>query len=334
MHDVVQLSHGGGGRLSMKLIEEEILTRFGDGPLASLPDGAVLSLKDTRLVLSTDSFVVHPLEFPGGNIGNLAVYGTVNDVAVAGGRPCWLSLSLILEEGLPFRILRRILDSVRHAADLCDVTVVTGDTKVVPRGQCDGLYINTTGLGEALEGFSLGLDGILPGDRVLVSGTLGDHGIAVMTAREGINIQEGPASDVGPVHHLVSALEDLGEGVRFLRDPTRGGIASILNEMVKGRRFGMALQESEIPASRGSLAIAEMLGLDLLHVASEGRVVAVCAEAVAQTVLDRWRSFPEGKGAKAIGRVNEEAGRVVMETVAGGRRLVDTPQGELLPRIC
>jgi hydrogenase expression/formation protein HypE len=334
MKERILLSHGGGGLMSRRLIEEEILVRFGDGPLAQLSDGATVFLKNNRLVVSTDSFVVQPLEFPGGDIGCLAVFGTVNDVAVAGGRPRWLSFSIILEEGLLLRTLRRILDSVRRAADLCEVTVVTGDTKVVPRGQCDGMYINTTGFGEALDGLSLGPDRILPGDKVLASGTLGDHGMAVMASREGIHIREGPASDAAPVHRLVLALEDLGKGIRFLRDPTRGGLAAVLNEMVKERGFGVSLRESEIPSSRHSRSMAEMLGLDLLHVASEGRVVAVCAKDVADTVLRRWRTLPEGRMSAAIGEVTIDAGRVVLETVTGGRRLVDVPQGELLPRIC
>jgi hydrogenase expression/formation protein HypE len=330
----VVLAHGGGGRLSLELIETEILTRFGEGPLAGLPDGATLDMTAGRLVVSTDSFVVQPLEFPGGNIGDLAVYGTVNDVAVAGGRPCYLSLALILEEGLAMETLRRVLDSVRSAADRCEVKVATGDIKVVPRGQCDGMYINTTGLGEAVEGFDLGPDRILPGDRVLVSGTLGDHGMAVMAARESIGIKNGPASDAGPVHRLVKALTDLGPSVRFLRDPTRGGVSAVLNEVTRGRTFGIEVREADLPFSAAGRAVAEMLGMDLLHSACEGRVLLICHPDAADAVVDRWRGLPEGRDAAVVGTVTEEAGRVTMETVIGSRRLVDMPRGELLPRIC
>jgi hydrogenase expression/formation protein HypE len=334
MSNQVLLGHGGGGRLSRELIDREIVTRFGNGPLRGLPDAATLSLGSTRIVFSTDSFVVHPLVFPGGDIGELAVYGTVNDVAVAGGRPRWLSLSLILEEGLPIDTLRMVLDSIKTAAEDCEVVIATGDTKVVRRGQCDGLYINTSGIGEAIEGFRLGPDKLKVGDSVIVSGGLGDHGMAVLSAREGIEIANGPVSDTGPVHRLVLALADLGGAVRFMRDPTRGGLATVLNELVEGGSLGIRLRESGLPASSGAKAVAEMLGMDLLHVASEGRVVLVCAPEVASEVLTRWRSMPEGVGSAFIGSVSNDAGRVIMETVIGGRRLVDVPQGELLPRIC
>jgi hydrogenase expression/formation protein HypE len=332
--DVIQLAHGGGGRLTRELIEQEIVPRFGNGPLSGLPDGATLDSPGPRLVFTTDSFVVQPLEFPGGNIGDLAVHGTVNDLSVCGGEPKWLSLALIIEEGLPFPVLRRILDSVRAAADDCHVTVATGDTKVVARGQGDGLYINTAGIGLALPEFTLGPERIQEGDCVLVSGTLADHGMAVLSARQNMEFVNGPLSDTGTVQRLVMAAREFGSAVRFMRDPTRGGVATVLNEIVEGRELGILLKEHELPLAPATRAVAEMLGIDPLHVASEGRMILMCAPAVAADILKRWRALPEGSGAVSLGTVIREKGRVLMETVTGGRRLVDVPRGELLPRIC
>jgi hydrogenase expression/formation protein HypE len=329
---IVTLAHGGGGRLSRRLIREEIVSRFGGG--GDLPDAAGLTTEGRRLLFTTDSFVVQPLEFPGGNIGDLAVHGTVNDLAVSGGRPRWLSLGLILEEGLPFAVLRRVLDATAAAAADCGVKVVTGDTKVVARGQADGLYINSAGIGEALPGFVLGPGRVRPGDRVLASGPLGDHGLAVLAVREGISIAGGPVSDSGPVHRLVGSMADLAPEVRFMRDPTRGGAAAVLNELSEGREFGVELDEEDIPVSPGTRAVAEMLGLDVLQVASEGRLLLVCAPEAAAGILAAWRALPEGRLAACVGRIGSEAGRVILKTVSGGRRLVDVPQGELLPRIC
>ena len=332
--DIVLLAHGGGGVLSRNLIRDEIVSRFGSGPLRGLPDAARLSLGHGDLLFTTDSYVVSPLEFPGGNIGSLAVHGTVNDIAVSGGRPRWLSLGLILEEGLPFDILRRVLDTIRAAAEGCGVGIATGDTKVVARGQCDGLFINTSGIGEPIEGFRLGVESIRPGDCVLASGTLGDHGMAVLAAREGIDITSGPVSDSAPVHRLVEAAVKFAGGVRFMRDPTRGGAAAVLNEVVEHQRFGIVLREEQLPFAPGTAAAAEMLGLDLLNVACEGRLLMVCDAAVSDGILDGWHRMPEGQRACRIGAVGEHGGTVMLETVMGGRRLVDVPQGEVLPRIC
>ncbi len=331
---VIQLAHGGGGRLTRELIEREIVSRFGNGPLRGLPDGATLPSPGDRLVFTTDSFVVHPLEFPGGNIGHLAVHGTVNDLSVCGGEPKWLSLALIIEEGLPFSVLGRILDSVREAADACGVIVATGDTKVVARGQGDGLYINTAGIGLALPGFVLGQERICEGDCVLVNGTLADHGMAVMSARQNMDFVKGPVSDTGSVQRLVATVREFGAEVRFMRDPTRGGAAAVLNEIVDGREIGILLKERDLPLAPATRAVAEMLGIDPLHAASEGRLILFCAHEVAPEILKRWRALPEGEGAVCLGTVTRDKGRVVMETVTGGRRLVDVPRGELLPRIC
>ena len=328
----VTLAHGGGGLASRRLIDDEIVARFGDGPLRGLPDAATLPRPEGRVIFSTDSFVVQPIEFPGGNIGHLAVHGTVNDVAVAGGRPLWLSLGLILEEGLPLAVLGRVLDAIRDAAAACGVKVVTGDTKVVNRGQCDGMYVNTAGIGSALEGLELDPARCAPGDRVLVSGPLGDHGMAVLCAREGF--EHGPLSDTGSVHRLVAAAAPLGPAVRFMRDPTRGGLAAVLDEMVAGSDIGVVLHETRLPFSPATRTVAELLGIDLLQVACEGRVVAICDPSAATALLERWRARPEGEGAEDIGEITTSAGRVILATAMGGHRLVDVPRGELLPRIC
>jgi hydrogenase expression/formation protein HypE len=286
------------------------------------------------VIFTTDSYVVSPLEFPGGNIGSLAVHGTINDLAVCGGRPRWLSLGLILEEGLSFDLLRRVLDTVRDAAVACGVRVVTGDTKVVARGQCDGLFINTAGIGEPIDGFRLDAGSIRPGDCVLTSGTLGDHGMAVLAARQGIDITGGPVSDSAPVHRLVEAAAAFASGVRFMRDPTRGGVAAVLNEVVEQRPFGILLRESDLPFAIGTQSAAELLGLDLLNVACEGRLLLVCDGSARDGILAAWHAMPEGQRACCIGEVNDRAGMVLLDTVMGGRRLVDLPQGEVLPRIC
>ncbi len=332
---LIQLGHGGGGLLSRELIRTEILSRFGAAALRGLPDAATLPWAGGRsLVFTTDGYVVQPLEFPGGNIGDLAVHGTVNDIAVSGGVPRWLSLSLILEEGLSRAVLGRVLDSVRRAADACAVQVVTGDTKVVGRGQCDGLYVTTSGVGELLDGFFLAIEKVRAGDRVLVSGPLGDHGMAVLAARRNIAIQNGPRSDTAPVHRLVLAVQPMAGHVRFMRDPTRGGLAAVLNELVEDRPVGILIRERQVPFSAGTRAVAELLGIDPLQVASEGRMILVCDPCAAEGILRVWRGMPEGSQAVELGEVTEMSGRVVLETCTGGRRLVDVPRGELLPRIC
>lgn len=332
--DRILLAHGGGGQLSRELIDREIVSRFGDGPLKGLPDGATVPVAGSEVVFTTDSFVVQPIEFPGGNIGDLAVHGTVNDLAVCGAKPRWLSLGLILEEGVELDLLRRVLDSIKTAADDSGVVVATGDTKVVARGQCDGMFINTAGIGDKLPGFELSPEPLQEGDHILVSGPIADHGFAVLASRENIHIQNGPQSDSAPVHRLVQAATEHAGEVRFMRDPTRGGLASVLNEMVEGADVGIQIMEESIPISSGAHAVSELLGLDPLHVASEGRMLMVCSADAASVLLAAWQAMPEGSGAKDIGAVTTEAGRVVLETLMGGHRLVDVPRGELLPRIC
>lgn len=330
----ILLAHGGGGQLSRELIDREIVSRFGSGPLEGLPDGATVPVEGATIVFTTDSFVVQPIEFPGGNIGDLAVHGTVNDLAVCGATPRWLSLGLILEEGVDMALLRRVLDRIKAAATDSGVVVATGDTKVVARGQCDGMFINTAGIGERRAGFNLSSNTLAEGDHVLVSGPIADHGFAVLAARESMHIQNGPPSDSAPVHRLVAAAQPHAAAVRFMRDPTRGGLAAVLNEMVENTAVGIRICESDIPVSPGAHAVSELLGLDPLHVASEGRLLLVCSADAAPAILSSWQARPEGSGARHIGTVTSEGGRVILETLMGGHRLVDVPRGELLPRIC
>lgn len=335
--DLIHIGHGGGGRLARDLISREILARFGDGPLRGLPDAATLPTLNGRPVFTTDSFVVQPFEFPGGNIGDLAVHGTVNDLAVAGSRPRWLSLALILEEGLPLTALRRVLDSIADAAKDCGVTIATGDTKVVERGQADGIYINTAGIGEHIPELQLATANIAPGDHVLISGPIGDHGASVLCSRKGVNIANGPQSDSAPVHRLVNALSEFGPAVRFMRDPTRGGVAAVLNEIVENVGLDIVLDELNLPVSTPTHTLCEILGLEVLHLASEGRTLLICAADAADAIIEIWSGMEEGRGCARIGVVKEStgsSGRLLMETCAGGMRLVDSPRGELLPRIC
>ena len=335
MSENILIAHGGGGELSSKLIEDEIVSRFGDGALKGLPDAASLQLNSNEILFSTDSFVVQPFEFPGGNIGDLAVHGTVNDISVAGGKASFLSLALILEEGLPLTSLRCILDSVKSAADNCGVQIVTGDTKVVSKGQCDGIYINTAGIGEKYPDFDLSAERITKGDTVLVSGPIGDHGMAVLTAREDLPLENGPKSDSAPVHNLVKAAYKYADQVKFMRDPTRGGLAAVLNEIVADSAIGITLKENDIPISPETGGVAEMLGIDLLNVACEGRMLLICNNNSADNILKNWQTLPEGKGAAIIGSIdNSNPGKVTMQTFTGGSRIVSVPSGELLPRIC
>jgi hydrogenase expression/formation protein HypE len=334
MDEKIQLAHGGGGKLSARLIKDEILSRFGNGPLRNLPDAAELPLNAERIIYSTDSFVVSPYFFPGGNIGELAVYGTVNDICVAGGRPLWLSLALIIEEGFPMEQLRQILDSTATAAKRCGVTVVTGDTKVVQKGHCDGIYMNTSGIGIKIEGLNLGAKRIKPGDAVIVSGTIGEHGFAVLAARNGIRTGDSLLSDCAPLTGLLEQVVPFGDKIKFMRDPTRGGVAAVLNEIANGMDFGIEIEQNAIPVSESVRSVSEMLGIEPLNVACEGRMTLICDQSAAAGVLAGFRSLPEGRDACLIGKAGDTAGTVTMRTITGSRRLIDLPSGELLPRIC
>lgn len=330
MDDIITLDYGSGGKKTAALIDEIIVPALGNAALNSLGDGAVL---EGGLAFSTDSFVVSPLFFPGGDIGKLSVCGTVNDLAMCGAEPKYLSLALIIEEGLPAENLRRVVASIKSAAEAAGVQIVTGDTKVVERGRGDGIYINTAGIG-LVKYPGLGPDKMRPGDAVLLSGTAGDHGAAVMLARDGL--MEGEIrSDCAALNGLAFALLDSGAQVRVLRDPTRGGVATTLCEFAESAKLGIELDEAAIPVRRDVSAACALLGLDPLYCANEGKMLAVVAPEDAQAALAALRSRPEGENAAIIGRVTvERPGRVALRTAAGGARLLQKLAGAQLPRIC
>jgi hydrogenase expression/formation protein HypE len=334
--DRVQLGHGSGGKMSAALVRERFLPHFGNEILAQLGDAAIVDVVGQALAISTDTFVVQPLEFPGGNIGSLAVHGTVNDLAMMGAKPCWLSAGFVLEEGLPLDVLDRVVRAMAEAARAAGVLLVAGDTKVVERGKADGIFINTTGVGLRPADFAPAPARAQPGDAVIVSGPIGRHGIAIMTAREGLAFEAEVTSDSAALTPLVDALRDrVGDAVHTLRDPTRGGVASALNEIAAAAHVGIALNEMSLPIPAPVAAACEMLGFDPLYVANEGVLVAFLPESLADVAVAALRGHPLGRGAARIGRVTaEHPGLVVLETGIGGTRVVDMLPGDQLPRIC
>ncbi|MGE0442756.1 MAG: hydrogenase expression/formation protein HypE [Gemmatimonadales bacterium] len=335
-YDAIVLGHGGGGRLSAELVEHLFLPAFGNPVLRTLGDASILAPPAGRLAFTTDSFVVRPLFFPGGSIGDLAVNGSVNDLAMRGARPLWLSAGFILEEGLPLATLGGIVARMAEAARRAGVEVVTGDTKVVERGHGDGCYINTAGIGVVPDGVQIGPDRARPGDVVLVSGTLGDHGMAVMSVREGLEFETAIRSDCQPLAELVAWLvAEEPAGVHVLRDPTRGGAAASLHEIAGASGVGIELEDRAIPVAPAVEAACEMLGLDPLHVANEGKLVAVVAPAFAERALGLLRAHPAGRNAARIGVVvDAHPGMVVSRTALGATRILVPALGEQLPRIC
>lgn len=334
--EIVTLAHGEGARATRELIHREILSRFPAEELARLGDAAPLTAATSRLAMTSDSFVVSPLFFPGGDIGSLAVYGTVNDLAVAGAEPRWLSLALIIEEGLPLTDLRRILDSVAAAADHCGVRVVTGDTKVVPRGAADRLFINTAGVGEFLTDPPAGPSLLCPDDVLIVSGPIGCHGLAVLAAREELQLEPSPRSDSGPLHRAAAQLRaTAGASVRAMRDATRGGLSAVLHEWSEECGLTMALQEQQIPIADEVRGACELLGIDPLHSACEGTMVMAVAPPFAEEALAVLRSLPETAAAACIGTVVPAGiAPVTIRRLLGTEQPVDEPTGAQLPRIC
>ena len=332
----IDMAHGSGGRAMAQLIEELFAKHLGNEYLAQGDDGALLPHPgEGRLVMATDSHVVSPLFFPGGDIGCLSVYGTINDVAVMGAEPLYLSAGFILEEGFKLADLARIVQSMAAAAREAGVPIVTGDTKVVERGKGDGVFITTTGVGVVRPGNELSGRNALPGDAILVSGTLGDHGMAIMAERESLGFESPIVSDTAALHGLIAAMRESGAEIHVLRDPTRGGLATTLNEIARQSGVGMMLQEKNLPVKPEVEAACEFLGLDPLYVANEGKLVAICAAADAEKLLAVMRAHPLGGAAAMIGTVHEDAHRFVqMTTGFGGRRIVDWLSGEQLPRIC
>lgn len=332
--ETIQLAHGGGGRVMAQLIQEIIRPAFADIELDRGHDGAVLAL-DGPIAFTTDSFVVRPLEFPGGDIGALAVNGTVNDLAMCGARPLYMSVGLILEEGLPMAVLRRILSSMRDAAAASGVRLVTGDTKVVDHGKADGMFINTAGIGQVRSTELIGPQSVRPGDLVVISGDIGRHGVAVMAAREQLGLESGIVSDCAPLFEAVQALLDRKVKVRCLRDLTRGGLASAAIEIAEAARVGIVLEETRIPVREDVATACELLGLDPLHVANEGRFIAFIPPEDSDCAIEALRSVEVSVGATVIGRVVEAPeGRVSCRGLLGVARAVDMLSGEQLPRIC
>ncbi len=335
-HSRVQLAHGSGGRMMNELIRNLFLEAFDNPTLNQMEDCATLVVEGKRLTFSTDSYVVDPIFFPGGNIGELAVNGTVNDLSMAGARPLCLSVGFILEEGFPMQELNIIVDSMQAAARQAGVAIVTGDTKVVDKGKADKIFINTSGVGVIEHEFVISPERIETGDCVLVSGTIGDHGIAVLSQREGLSFESPIESDTAALNGLVSAIvETAGDRVRALRDPTRGGLAATLNEFAEQAGVSIEIDESSVPVQPAVVGACELLGLDPLYVANEGKLTAVVAPEIADSVLQRMREHPLGRNAALIGEVTSSRRTFVsMRTRIGGVRIVDLPVGEQLPRIC
>jgi hydrogenase expression/formation protein HypE len=333
--DRVLLAHGSGGTMMRELIEDVFIARFNDEALLRMDDAASLEIPPGRIALTTDTYVVTPRFFPGGDIGRLAVAGTVNDVSTAGATPLYLTVGFVLEEGLMIEELQRILDSMVAVAAEAGVRIVTGDTKVVERGHGDGIYINTAGVGVVREGVDLSSRYCKPGDVVLLSGTLGDHGIAVMSTREGLSFGTDIVSDAAPLNHLVAATLDAAPDARCFRDPTRGGLASCLNELAGASGVSITVIEEDVPVREQVRGACEMLGYDVYQVANEGKMVAVVPADQAQAALAAMKSAPYGADAAIIGEVTEgPAGRVYVKTSFGAKRIMDMLVGEQLPRIC
>lgn len=334
-YDTVQLAHGAGGKLSSDLIEKIFLPRFSNKTLDKLEDQAILENPGKRLAFTTDSFVVDPIFFPGGNIGDLAINGTINDVAMSGAKPLYLSVAFILEEGLSLEILHKITLSMEFAAKQAGVQIVTGDTKVVNKGSCDKLFINTSGIGSVPNGVNISAANIQPGDKIIISGTVADHGMAVMTTREDLSFKSQVQSDTAALNGLVDDMLDVSKKIHAMRDPTRGGVATTLNEFARQSNVGIQLYTDAVPVKPEVKGACEVLGIDPLYVANEGKLIAVVPGGIAHEMLSAMQANKLGKDAQIIGEATEKnRGIVVQSTGLGANRIVDMPIGEQLPRIC
>jgi hydrogenase expression/formation protein HypE len=331
----ILLAHGSGGKLSHDLIKQIFLPQFSNPLLEPLDDSAKIINRNGSIAFTTDSFVVNPIFFPGGDIGKLAVCGTVNDLSMIGAAPAHLSLSLIVEEGFPIDLLKKIISSIHKMAEKAAVTIVTGDTKVVEHGAADQLFINTAGIGWIRPGINLSGRNAKPGDRILLSGYLGDHEVAVLSQREGFKFEGQLMSDCAPLNDLVGKMLDACASIRCMRDPTRGGLATTLNEIASTSNVGMVIEEEKIPVRESVKGICELLGLDPLYLANEGKLIAICPPNEAEPLLEVIRNHPLGRNAEIIGRVTEEnRTRVVLHTLIGGHRILDMLTGGQYPRIC
>jgi hydrogenase expression/formation protein HypE len=335
VRDTILLGHGSGGKLSAELLRDIFLPTFRSAELSRLNDQAIVRINGSRIAVTTDSFVVKPLFFPGGDIGSLAVHGTVNDLAMGGAQPLFLTAAFIIEEGLAMDVLRRVVNSLQKAASEAGVQVITGDTKVVERGKGDGLFINTTGIGLAAEGIELSADRARPGDAVLLSGSIGEHGIAILAQREGLEFESTIESDSAALHTLTAEMLKVSFDIHCMRDPTRGGLSSALNEIAAQSNVGIELEEGAIPVREEVKGACEMLGLDPLYVANEGKLIAIVEPSVADETLAAMRKHPLGPRSQIIGKVTgKNAGLVTMRTPLGTTRIVDMLAGDQLPRIC
>lgn len=333
--DKILLAHGGGGILTRRLIEEQIVPRFSNDLLSPLNDSAVFNLNGQRLAFTTDSFVVKPIFFHGGDIGKLAVCGTVNDLAMAGAKPLYLSCGFILEEGFPMEDFQTILDSMHQTAKEAGVSIATGDTKVVERSAAEGIFINTSGIGVIDEGVNVWSHHAIPGDVIIINGAIGDHGIAVLSERQGLKFQTCVESDVAPLAGLVEGLLKVTKEIHCMRDPTRGGLATALNEIAHSSQVGIQIYEDRIPVHDSVRGACDMLGLDPLHIANEGKVIIICPQKYEKEILNYLSSHPHGYESTVIGKVVEKPKEtVLLKTTIGGERIVDVPYGEDLPRIC
>lgn len=334
-YDTVQLAHGSGGRMMGELIDKMIIDTFKNDVLIKMEDQATLPINTSNVVFTTDSFVVDPIFFPGGNIGELAVNGTVNDLCMNGAIPKYISVAFILEEGLPLEDLHKIILSIKAAADKAGVQIVTGDTKVVNKGQCDKIFINTAGIGELQDALKISAANLQTGDKIIVSGTIADHGMAIMTSREGLSFESTIESDTAALNELVKIITDISTNIHAMRDPTRGGVAATLNEFAKQSQLGIKLFADKLPIKENVRGACEILGIDPLFVANEGKLISVVGKEDAENVLREMKKHPLGKDAEIIGEVvSDHAGIVVKETILGVEQIVDLPLGEQLPRIC
>ena len=334
MNDTILLAHGSGGKLSHELVEKRFLPSLANPMLNRLDDSAIFELSG-RLSFTTDSYVVSPISFPGGDIGKLAVCGTVNDLSMSGAKPLYLSLSLIIEEGFSLNELEQIVKSIKAAAEEAEVDIITGDTKVVNRGQADKLFINTAGIGVIPPGIDISGVNAKPGDRIILSGTIGDHGITIMSQREGLRFEVPVESDCAPLNKLVTQMLEVSSKIHCLRDPTRGGLATTLNEFARQSHVGIMIEEDKIPVAGGVRAACELLGFDPVYVANEGKLVAIVESDDTDKILAQMKQNCYGRNATIIGEiVANHPGRVIMKTKLGPSRIVDMLSGELLPRIC
>jgi hydrogenase expression/formation protein HypE len=334
-NDKITLAHGSGGKLTHDLVKQLFLPRFNNKALSQLGDSAILDIHGMRIAFTTDSFVVKPLFFPGGDIGTLAVNGTINDIAVVGAEPMFLSAGFIIEEGFELSLLEKVVNSMKEAAALASVEIVTGDTKVVERGSVDGLYINTCGIGVVNDEINLSISAIEPGDKIIISGTIGDHGMAVLSERESLGFTPSIKSDCSPLSSMIKKLLASGVHIKFMRDPTRGGLATTLNEIVNAQKYGIVFEEHTIPINDGVRALCEILGYDPLYIANEGKVVIVVSSCDADKVCGILKEDILGKDAAIVGEVvPEPVGKVCLKTVIGGTRVIDMLVGDQLPRIC